>query len=184
MAVFPYPVCVYQRSIAEIGSVSAPVTADQQISSHDTSNEVSADHVDQMESTSADPPCKSERADQEKCGNRSQSVDNVNGRQQEADQVDPSRESRNADQSNAVDQSGSVDDAHPADFQSQSVLEEEPVIRTTTSVQHATSADPPVPVKSMRSSMSVVQICSIVGIAFVSIAAVLIILRRARHSKV
>jgi len=86
------------------------------------------------------------------------------------------------DQMDAVYQSGSADhtDQENAADHFQNEHQEESVIRTTTHVQHTTSVDS---VKSASSSMSVVQICSLVGLAFVGVAAVIFLLRRARHSK-
>ena len=226
--------CVFQQSIAEVGLVGVPLTADLP----NTNNEAHVNHADQTDSTSDDPPhSQSTDTDQSSPDNHLHSVDHEDQDQQfrnvdqsqYADQavfshrdasvahVEPIRLSRNADEENSdpcnhlvyqlelepFHQYRNVDemdwdsprqlqfvdlevceDRVDGGDQLRNVDQVDSVLPATTSVDPTAPVDSVDQTKSASSSMSVIQICSIVGLAFISVAAVVYILRRSRHSKV
>jgi len=101
------------------------------------------------------------------------------------DQVEPFHQSKTVDQMDVPQQPQSVDLRGEVDLHSQiqNVEEEDSVDSTTSSTHPAAPVESPGTTRSLGSSMSMIQICSVAGVAFVGIVAALYILRRARHSK-
>lgn len=137
-------------------------------------------NVDQASSECREPTDKSFH--QSPCADQ---PDHIPHSASSADEVDPFCQSENADHAATPRQSQSADLAgeENAHDQMRNVDDEDSESLPTSSTDRAASADSSNVTTSLSSSMSVPQVCSIVGLAFVSVAAVLYILRRARHSK-
>jgi len=105
------------------------------------------------------------------------------------DRVELFHHSQNVDQIITAHQSQYVDRAPEVDAHDQSrnvdqyADDVEPVLPSSTPVYHTAPVDSPEHIKSASSSVSIIQLSSIVGLAVVSVAAIVYILRRGRHSK-
>ena len=143
-----------------------------------------------------EPVCDSRNVDQTSSGCCEPSVDREESVRQSqyedhystvcVDQIDLFHQSRNVDWVNPSQQSQSVDLTAEASADDQFRNVEEADCSSSTHPPHPLDSpdqDSSDQIRSQRSSTSVIQICSIIGLTFLSVAVVLYILRRARHSK-
>ena len=165
--------------VDQIESFSLPQYVEQVVSYHYDS---SMDQPDPCHESQNVDQQRDFNVDQSESFNQSQCVDQVNSDRLDhlVDQVNSIDQSGNADQ---VDTEAEMDGHDQFRNVDQCADKVKPVLPTTTSVHHTAVVSTSDKINSMHSSTSVVKVCSIVGLAVVSLAVVIYILRRGRQSK-